>query len=635
MKETATACTSCFALFLWLTATVARAQYDPPPHPIFEGDAVHAIRLTFHQPDWWDRLVVNFEGVDDPPYLEAEFDWESFHFDSIGVRFKGNSSYYLHPGQKKSFKLDFDELVEDQTIYGLDKLNLNNAHRDPAFVREKCYYELATEMGQPACRTNYAALFINGVYWGLYVIVEQIDSEFIRGRFGVDEEGNLWKGDPRGSFEYLGPDEASYHPFYELKTNEEEDDWSSLVAMIDALNNTPSASLTATMQDLVDLSSAMALVAVDALALNPDGYACRNHNHYAYRRDSDGRFVHINWDANLSWGVSLDEPIVRLLMPEPFADARLHRETHPLTYRLWTQPTIEGLFDSHIRRGMSRGANPDTLLARMEELRDLVRPWVQADTKMDFTPQDFEDAMDRDVPYSSSRPIPGIRKLVYRHHVELLDRLGPYTGRDELALNELMASNGSTLGDGAGDFDDWVELVNRSDHPVSLQGVTLTDDPTIPAAYALPSIALQPGEHYLVWADGEPQEGIDHAPFKLSAGGEGVYLFDGTELLDATTWAGLAVDEVLGRSLDGGGAWIRDLLPTPGAENQRLVGTGELLVNELVASNATGITDEAGEHEDWVELFNPTAADVDATTTPATVRSTRPSSWARRARRSP
>jgi hypothetical protein len=36
-----------------------------------------------------------------------------------------------------------------------------------------------------------------------------------------------------------------------------------------------------------------------------------------------------------------------------------------------------------------------------------------------------------------------------------------------------------------------------------------------------------------------------------------------------------------------------------------------LVINEILASNATGITDEFGEFEDWVEIYNPSAVTVD------------------------
>lgn len=38
--------------------------------------------------------------------------------------------------------------------------------------------------------------------------------------------------------------------------------------------------------------------------------------------------------------------------------------------------------------------------------------------------------------------------------------------------------------------------------------------------------------------------------------------------------------------------------------------TGDLVLNEFVASNATGHTDESGAYPDWIEIHNPTGSDI-------------------------
>lgn len=379
---------------------LARAALEPPTHPCFDGDAVHEFHLTFHQPDWWDQLVENFEGQDDPIYLEAAFDWEEMHLDTIGVRFKGIHSYYGYPGVKKSFKLDIDEFVEGQEIYDLDKLNLNNGFMDPSFVREKCCYELCKAAGLPTERTNYVALYINDTYWGLYTLVEQLDQEFIESRFGPGEEGNLWKGEPHATLEYFGSGEWLYYDFYELKTNEEENDWSALVELVDGLNNTPLAGLPDTLHGLMDVNSALALIAVDNLTVNLDGYVGRCGNYYFYHRDRDSRFVFANWDLNESWGV-FDMwgmlSIEQLKHLDPFWVSPLPGENRPLAQRLWEVEVYRDIYLGHMQRLMAGDALPDTLIARMEELRDLIRPSVYADTNKMFTNQEFEEAMSTDI----------------------------------------------------------------------------------------------------------------------------------------------------------------------------------------------------------------------------------------------
>ncbi|MCP4222746.1 MAG: hypothetical protein GY773_05330, partial [Actinomycetia bacterium] len=280
----------------------AQAALEPADHPLFSGDAVHEIHLTFAQVGWWDQLEGNYDNYEDIPYIAAEFDWDAVHFDSIGVRFKGNSSYHAYPGLKKSFKLDIDEYVSLQEIDGLDKLNLNNSFLDPSFVREKAAYELAEAMGLAVCRTNFAALYINGSYWGLYTIIEQLDQQFIESRWGAREDGNLWKGEPYGSLEYLGANESSYYNSYELKTNETLNDWSALVEMADTLNNIPPASLRDELHNVMDASSAMAMLAMDIFTVNLDSYIGRCANYYFYPRDLDSRMVITKWDMNEAWG---------------------------------------------------------------------------------------------------------------------------------------------------------------------------------------------------------------------------------------------------------------------------------------------------------------------------------------------
>ena len=79
----------------------------------------------------------------------------------------------------------------------------------------------------------------------------------------------------------------------------------------------------------------------------------------------------------------------------------------------------------------------------------------------------------------------------------------------ELVLNEFMASNGTTLADEDGDFEDWIELFNPGSEPVNLDGWGLSDDPDEPFRWVFPAIIVQPGGHQLVWASGKDRTGFD------------------------------------------------------------------------------------------------------------------------------
>ncbi len=114
---------------------------------------------------------------------------------SVGVRFKGNSSFSI-PTQKKSFKIDFDEYDEDNDdmqFLGLTGLALNNGFKDPSFLREKMFLEFVSQW-VPEIRTVHTRVYVNDVYWGLYIGVEEVDKTFVQSRFGAGEDGNLFKG---------------------------------------------------------------------------------------------------------------------------------------------------------------------------------------------------------------------------------------------------------------------------------------------------------------------------------------------------------------------------------------------------------------------------------------------------------
>lgn len=587
---------------------LATGALNPPVHPLFDGDAVHEFHLTFHQTNWYDSLAYYFEHFDDIPYMPAEFDWAEVHLDLIGVRFKGLSSY-SYPGQKKPFKLDIDEYVDGQEIYGLDKLNLSNGFVDPSFIRERACYELCQAIGLPTVRTNFVALYINGTYWGLYTLVEQFDQEFIESRFGSGEEGNLWKGDPHGTLRYLGAAQEPYYQEYELKTNEEENDWSALIEFVDGLNNTTLAVLPDTMHMLLDVSSALAMLAVNNLTVNLDSYVGRCANYYFYHRDLDSRFVFANWDMNMAWGGyrPFGMSISQMKQLSPYWFQTGPGEGRPLAERLWQIDAYDEVYLGHMQKLMAGASQPDTLIARMEEMRDLIRPYVYADTKKMYTNAQFEAAMTTDISGGMMGTIPGLEPFIRDRDTWLKIQIGTWTPIQGLVLNELMASNDTTAADDHGDYDDWIEVANLGTSPVSLGGLWLTDHMEGQPDYVFPDTTLAPGEYIVVWADEEPEQGQFHAPFKLDADGEDVYLVDGAVIVDQVTFPDLGTDVCWGRWPNGSGEWQLLSQATPGAENQNPEEPQEvvLYINEFLALNESVIQDEADEYEDWVEIYNP------------------------------
>ena len=187
------------------------------------------------------------------------------------------------------------------------------------------------------------------------------------------------------------------------------------------------------------------------------------------------------------------------------------------------------------------------------------------------------------------------------------------TQHSVLYINEFMASNSVTVADENGEYDDWVEIYNSSDEPIDLGGYYMSDDESAPDKYMIPTddpaLTTVPAKGFLLlWADGQPEQGVLHLDFKLSGSGEYVSLTDknGSKVLDEKQFDAQTTDVSYGRFPDGSDNWQTFDNPTPGASNSNTEPpTGAILViNEFMASNDTTYADEHGDFDDWIELYN-------------------------------
>lgn len=404
------------AFFLLGTALSLAAQ--PATHPLFDGDRVHEIALTFNQPDWFEQLTANFaENEDDVPYIEASFAWGDYQFARIGVRFKGNSSYRGATTRKKPFRIKFNEYVKGQKIEGIGSINLNNSWNDPSHVREKVHYELAALAGLRVPRMNYAALTINGQYWGLYFLGEIINDDFLASRYPAEDQGgNLYKSELPGTLAYLGPDAGPYRREFEKKTNEKADDWSDLIQLADVLRE-PKETLPGKLEPILDIDSVLRALALDNMLVNLDSYAGMGQNYYLYRRPSDNRFEFLMWDPSLSFGALAFgfngdlktlplEFVTTVRGPGPGGQAP-GPPPRPLATRLWENKDYKARYRQIYQELADTVVFPELVVARMKSLHTLVRPWIERDTQKLCTMEQFENSLTQDVQGTLPGPPPG------------------------------------------------------------------------------------------------------------------------------------------------------------------------------------------------------------------------------------
>jgi len=137
----------------------------------------------------------------------------------------------------------------------------------------------------------------------------------------------------------------------------------------------------------------------------------------------------------------------------------------------------------------------------------------------------------------------------------------------DVVINELMSNNESEVTDASGKFEDWIELYNTTNSPISTAGLFLTDTLGLMHKWELPNQTIPPNGYAIIWADEDGGQGDMHANFKLSNLGEQLILTNADSLvLDSITYQTQADDVAFARSPNGTGPFVMQT-PTFKANN--------------------------------------------------------------------
>jgi len=137
-----------------------------------------------------------------------------------------------------------------------------------------------------------------------------------------------------------------------------------------------------------------------------------------------------------------------------------------------------------------------------------------------------------------------------------------------VVINELMPVNSSVVADQNGEYDDWIELFNKSSLPVNLSGYYLTDSKKNLLKWQLPTgTSISANGYLIVWADKDTTQSGLHSNFKLSSLGETVLLLkpDHT-IIDKVEYPGQTLQLSYSRRPNGTGSFIWQA-PTFNASN--------------------------------------------------------------------
>lgn len=442
---------------LAISAVIAPSAGCAPPSASptpFVSDRVVTVRIVMTEEDW---TACQLDALAER-YVMADFWFDGELIPDVAIRPKGNSSLnqvFRSGSPRLSLKVDFNFFNSARTFRGLKKVNLNNGFNDPTFIRETLAYEVFAQMGIPTPRTAFVDLWVNDTHLGLYTMVEQVDKSFLARHFPRND-GNLYKPEmpaaylnwteaeleeqharlggtepnneelaeqinmggaklieiieafqqakePAGTAAFAlsranAPERArgDYLQQAGLKTNEPFADHSALLHFLDVLNTEPDDSFPEEIEKVLDVDEALRFIAVAGTVGYFDSYLGMGHNYYLY--EVDGYFTIIPWDLNGAFGaftggmsrqniinLYIDEPTAGPLAQRPLVDRLLSHQPYVDTYHRYLEMLLDGPFSAA------------AMSARIDQLADLIRPYVEADGLKFYSTADFERGLSQDI----------------------------------------------------------------------------------------------------------------------------------------------------------------------------------------------------------------------------------------------
>jgi spore coat protein CotH len=405
-----------FSILLgFISASVLPGAVPDSSDLIFNDRIVNDYRITFYQSQWDTMLVFNKDN--DEAYMPARFRWrgpsgDSIVLDSIGVRYKGNSSYvFAGASHKKPFKFSFNEYRKNQLFFKLEKVNFSNGVLDPSCMREKIAYDVLRKY-MPSPRASFATLTVeDSLIQALYTQVEQVDELFLDRHFG-GHKYNLYKAADQGaSLAYKGNNQSGYAGDYELKTNETANDWSGLIGMLDTMNNTPDVDFVNNTGKCLDIDNCMRYLAFNMVNCNFDSYTGSGRNFYLYDNQKAGAFKLIPWDVNLSFGM-YQYSWSNVVTVDAFAPSNVNQR--PLEKRILSNDSLKRVYAGYMKKMIAGPQSADSIGVAAHRLKDVIDSCVKADVKTFYTYEQFCANIDTEVVIQEGTKrtiLPGLKSL--------------------------------------------------------------------------------------------------------------------------------------------------------------------------------------------------------------------------------
>jgi len=553
---------------------------------LYNQNVIQKIEINFTESNW-DNLM-DIEKAGSEGYLMAN--WVKVNgvlFDSVGVKYKGNSSYSASR-VKNPLHIELDGYV-NQNYNGFTDIKLGNGFSDPSNIREVLAYDLLRNY-MHAPRANFAQVIINGSYIGLFSNPEAINKKFCGDHF-YSSQNPLVKCNPQNvdgsamgnkpNLKYISADSSAYDNYYEVKSNY---GWNALRDLCNTVTNDAS-----NLSREMDVDRAIWMLAFNDATVNLDSYTGAFAQNYYEYRDNTNHFNSIVWDLNMSFGGfpmlsggggggggSLS--ITQMQQLTPLAN---NSTNWPLIYDILNNSTYKRMYLAHLKTFVTEMLASGVYASKASAMMATIDTAVLSDLNKFYSYTQFQNSLTTSVTGGGGPGFttPGISQLIDAR-VTYLNGTTEFTNTQP-TITAITPSSSSPA------YNSSV-TINANVINTNTNGVYLGYRGDITQKFT----------RILMYDDGAHGDG---------ASGDDVYGASITVLSGATQYYIYAENNNAG------------MFSPQRAEHEFYTlnasavaaAAGNVAINEILSKNDNKEKDEYNEREDWIELYNPSTVLVD------------------------
>jgi len=312
--------------------------------------------------------------------LTVNIKGEEKSFDKITFSLSGQYSRSL---VKPNFNL---KIRGKKDLFGRSQFKLRSDFTEPTFLRSKLTSDIHKKMGLTSILANYATLYINEEYMGLFVLTDAYKLPWVEQVYGEKDTTHLYKCENSA---FLNIDSGNA---CENENDEIEDPTEMSIEWSNFLQTIFNAQSAEDLEDVFEVDHFIKEMAIEYL-LGAWDHLQLGHNFYLYKQPN-GKWIYMTYDHDHTFGINLDRIFYGALLvdlPERmekfnfdypnYSFSEWTKQRHLIDILILNDPTR---FNQAIKEIVETVFNPATLFPHIDELKEFIRPYAEKD----YTPDE-------------------------------------------------------------------------------------------------------------------------------------------------------------------------------------------------------------------------------------------------------